>query len=285
MRTRAQGARRREPVLLRREHVGRAMERDTARRLAVKSYAYAFSTREEGQRIGEKMARMSVGQKADRVLKLLLGLRKPRVVEALRQYGFTDADRLEGLRLLGALTEGRLGMRGPVTQDPSLLRRLDEWENRWFPITSASLKSRFPEVHEWLFLNLTQQEGAAVVLSVGTFMQRFGKMATEPSLGARGAEAVAFLEQRGFNASAVRAATELLTELGSAEPTDVLSEIDPVAASAAETAMWQWYLEWGEIARVAVRDRKLLRELGFLNYKAPDETEEGQAEDEQALNE
>jgi hypothetical protein len=29
--------------------------------------------------------------------------------------------------------------------------------------------------------------------------------------------------------------------------------------------LWGWYLEWSAIARVAVRDRRLLRALGFLN--------------------
>jgi hypothetical protein len=49
---------------------------------------------------------------------------------------------------------------------------------------------------------------------------------------------------------------------------------DPAAQEAAEKAMWSWYLEWGEIARVAVTDRKLRRELGFLNHKRPVTDEE-----------
>jgi hypothetical protein len=94
------------------------------------------------------MAKITIGQKAERVLKLLLGLRNPRVAEALKHYGFSDKDLNEGWRVLQALTQGKLSVRGPARQDPALLQRLDEWENRWFPVASASLKSRFPDVHE-----------------------------------------------------------------------------------------------------------------------------------------
>jgi len=31
-----------------------------------------------------------------------------------------------------------------------------------------------------------------------------------------------------------------------------------------EAAMWAWYLEWSQIARVAIKQRSLLKELGFL---------------------
>jgi hypothetical protein len=38
------------------------------------------------------MARLTLGQKADRVLKLLLGLRNARIAEALSAHGFTNED-------------------------------------------------------------------------------------------------------------------------------------------------------------------------------------------------
>jgi len=44
--------------------------------------------------------------------------------------------------------------------------------------------------------------------------------------------------------------------------------------------MRNWYLEWGEIARVAVTDRRLLRELGFLNAKRPVAQEEAEVGEE-----
>ena len=38
------------------------------------------------------MAKLTIGQKAERVLELLMGLRHPRVASTLAAYGFTEAD-------------------------------------------------------------------------------------------------------------------------------------------------------------------------------------------------
>lgn len=224
------------------------------------------------------MAKLSIGQKAERVLKLLLGLRNARVAEALRQYGFKETDLAEGWRLLQALTAGRLQARGALKQDPALLARLDEWENRWFPIAGATLRGRYPAVNDWLFLNLSQTEGPAVVISVGTFVARLNAMATDASLGAQGKEARDLLAARGLSADTAQVAQTLLTALGTAEPALPSQPVDVVTQEAAESAMWAWYLEWGEIARVAVTDRRLLRELGFLKTKRPLAQEEEEPE-------
>lgn len=222
------------------------------------------------------MAKLSIGQKAERLLKLLLGLRNARVVEALRQYGFKDSDLAEGWRLLQALTTGRLLVRGPSKRDPALLLQLDAWENRWFPIAAATLRGNYPDVYDWLFLNLSQTDGDGVVISTSTLIARLEQMPTEPSLGTRGAEARAVLTERGFTPSTLQIAETLLAALGTTAAAQPASPVDSAAQEAAEKAMWAWYLEWGEIARVAITDRKLLRELGFLNYKRPvtDEVEE-----------
>ena len=34
-------------------------------------------------------------------------------------------------------------------------------------------------------------------------------------------------------------------------------------AAKAEEAMWSWYLEWSQIARVAISQRALLKQMGF----------------------
>lgn len=221
------------------------------------------------------MAKLTVGQKAERVLKLLLGLRNPRIAEALHHYGFKESDRDEGWQRLRALTGDKLSTRAPQKQDPTLLTELDAWENRWFPVAGASLRGRFPAVNEWLFLNLTQQDGPTVVISVGTLLERLARMATEPSLGKDGAQALELLAQRGLNAGTIQVAKDLLAKLGSAAPAEPASQPDPEAQAKAEGLMWDWYLEWGEIARVAVSERRLLRELGFLNAKRPVGEEDG----------
>jgi hypothetical protein len=229
------------------------------------------------------MAKLTIGQKAQRVLKLLLGLRNARIAEALGAYGFTKTDLDDGWKLLKALTGGRLSQLPSGRRDPTLLDKLDEWENRWFPVASASLAHRYPDVHAWLFLNLAQTEGAEVIVSVGTLLDRLNAMASEPSLGSAGAEARNLLAQRGLNAATLEVAQNLLAQAGSTAPATTPTPMDAEAAAKAEQAMWNWYLEWGEIARVAVKDRRLLRELGFLNLKRSlaEEIEEDVADDVQ----
>ena len=50
----------------------------------------------------------------------------------------------------------------------------------------------------------------------------------------------------------------------------------------AEKRLWSWYLEWSVIARAAIRDRRLLRSLGFLRVvrKAGGEVEEVVSDEE-----
>jgi hypothetical protein len=228
------------------------------------------------------VAKLNMGQKAERVLKLALGMRLARVVAALRDYGFTEADRELGWSLLKALTLGKLSYKPVTKQDPELIQQLDTWENRWFPIAAASLRTRFPDVYAWLFLNLAQTEGPEVVVSVGTFVNRLERMASEA--GPQGAAARTLLVDRGLTVSTVEVAQDLLKKLGTTSIEPVVSD-DPQAQIDAENAMWDWYLEWSEIARVAIKDRKLLRELGFLSVKrrkAAGEEEEEVSEDEAA---
>jgi hypothetical protein len=41
----------------------------------------------------------------------------------------------------------------------------------------------------------------------------------------------------------------------------------PEEQTLAENAMWDWYLEWAQIARATLHDRRLLRQLGFLERR------------------
>jgi len=215
------------------------------------------------------MARLTVGQKAERVVRLLLGMRSAHVVAALRPHGFSQEDLDEGWARLKALTDDQFDqLAPPPAQDPRWLEQLDAWENRWFPIAHASLRGRYPEAHAWLFLNLPQTSGPELVLSVGKFVQRLRAMGEDAELGEQGAAARQLLVQRGLDTEAVAEAQRLLERLQSAVAAPELPAPDPEAAAAAEAHMWSWYLEWSEIARVAISNRNLLRQLGFLRYSA-----------------
>ena len=82
---------------------------------------------------------LSLGEKAQRVLRLLMGLRNPRVSLALAAYGFSEADLNEGWTLLQALGRGKLSTIPFESTNLNLIEQLDAWENQWFPIAMASL--------------------------------------------------------------------------------------------------------------------------------------------------
>lgn len=105
---------------------------------------------------------------------MLPALRNPRIAAALTRYGFKNEDLDEGWNLLRAVTRTQLDVAPDDSPlDPDALRALDEWENQWFVIPAAPLKRRAPNVHDWLFRNLSQTDGVEVLVSVGTFLERW----------------------------------------------------------------------------------------------------------------
>lgn len=224
------------------------------------------------------MARLTTGQKAQRVVRFLLGIRRPRVVAALGSYGFSQATLDEGWTLLRGLVGERLAVpAAPVVVDPSLIDRLDEWENKWFVIAEATLGRHHPEVRDAVFLNLSRTTGPEVTVSVGTFLQRLSALAEG---SAEDQVARALLDERGLNADEVGKAREILDTLGAAEEAKP-PVVDAAAIAAAEQAMWDWYLEWSAIAQLAIKDGRLLRALGYRRGSDRAEAEEEEVEGDQ----
>lgn len=207
------------------------------------------------------MARLTIGQKAQRVLRMLMGLRHPRVATSLAAYGFNQTQLNEGWDYLRAVSGQRLAERGPRLVEPAMLERLDTFENRWFPIAQATLRRHHPEVGDWLFLNLAQTAGLEVIVSVGTFVQRLNAMERQALPGA--VEARALLAQRGLGGEELAEIERLLAKLPGVQEPAPHAGPSVEEQQAAEAAMWSWYLEWSQIARVAIHDRRLLRALGF----------------------
>jgi hypothetical protein len=217
------------------------------------------------------MAKLTIGQKAERVLTLLLALRNSRIAGALARYGFKNEDLDEGWTLLRAVTRTQLDVIADETPlDPDALRALDEWENQWFVIAAATLKRRLPPVFDWLFRNLSQTDGVEVLVSVGTFIERWDlldKASEDGGLGGDGKQAKKILGERGLTKKTIDEAKALLKKLRKIDGPVV--DAHKIAAEEAnfekaEQALWAWYLEWSAIARQAIKQRSLLLKLGFL---------------------
>jgi len=208
------------------------------------------------------MAKLSIGQKAARALEFLMGLRNRRVAGTLSAHGFGQDDLDEGWGLMKALTQDRLNVTLPAPLDQAALLALDTWENKWFPIISASLSARFPAAHALVFRNLVQTDGPEVVLSVGTLLTRLEEL----KLADGGKDALALLARRGIHETIIADAKALLGKLGTIDTTsEPQGGVSPEEEALREAALWAWYLEWSKIARTVISDRRSLRSLGYLD--------------------
>jgi hypothetical protein len=212
----------------------------------------------------------SLGDKTTRVIRFLLGLRNPRIATALSSYGFKQEDMAEGWALVQALGKGKLAILPTEPRDMETLLKLDAWENQWFPIAAAALERRFPAAAAKFFLNLQQTEGPEVAVSVRTFADRYDELAAgSEKYGAEAKKAQELLASRGLTPVVVNEAKALLTMLTHvAPPTAPISfEEQEAELARAEDTLWSWYLEWSRIARVAIKQRVLLKQLGFLTTR------------------
>ena len=140
--------------------------------------------------------------------------------------------------------------------------RVDAWENRWFPIVDATLARRFPAVHARVFLNLARTGGPRVLITVGLMLDRLHALAAAADDESQAAWAL--LTRRGLTAAVLEEAHTALAETMRLpdQPAVPVAGVEATVARA-EGELWGWYLEWSQIARVAVKDRRLLAQLGF----------------------
>lgn len=224
------------------------------------------------------MSRLTISQKAQRVLRFAMGLRSPRAHGALSQHGFTERDLQEGLTLLGSVVQMRTAPQ-PVRRTGELVRQVDEFENEWFPIVRAVLARHYPGIGELLLANIGSAQGVTVTLTVGTFVERLQALGEGAApYGADGVAARELLAKRGLTESVIDGVVATLQQLSQ------LSEhpmaYTPEEIRAVEEAMWAWYLEWSAIARATITSRAVLRRLGFLRSRNGGGSDELEAEAE-----
>lgn len=215
------------------------------------------------------MARLSVGQKAQRVLKFLTALTNPLIVVRLAGFGLDQSQVDKGWTLLRGASSASLDLSPAAVQaNAKAIVELDTWENFWFPIIQTILRVRFPAAEAWVFRNLTQQEGQNVVLSVGTLLERLDALCRNDDLPAEvsvdAAAALALLGERGLTTAVLDDARRLLVEIGQIKSITLSDpEAQKAARQEAEKQMWAWYLEWSAIAQRVITNRRHLRSLGY----------------------
>jgi hypothetical protein len=215
------------------------------------------------ERVADVMAKTSISQKCQRVVKFMVAMRRPKVAALLIAHGFTALDLEEGFALLRAVSGMQMAT-DATAEEPKLLARLRAYEKQWFKITRAALEHHHPEIARLLFAKLTPVQGAQVTLSVTAFVARIDELGKANSAyGPDAAAARVLLERRGLTAERLAEGHALVDEITAVRAAPV-PQVSAEAQRAAETAMWHWYLEWSKVARAVITDRRALRALGFL---------------------
>ncbi|WP_438024321.1 hypothetical protein [Sorangium sp. So ce233] len=218
----------------------------------------------------------------ERATKFLTGMGAVAAIRTLMaDAGMTDDDILEGRTLLlDVLAAPRKVGAAPDTDDARAQRaattELDQWDEPNFARHGASLRRRFPDVHAYVFKDLSPSTGTAAVQGVATFLARIDALESgaDPDRAATkqsDKKAVAFLATRGLD-KAERKRLKGLVDVALG-PTSVL----PAATEVPETARRRealarlrgWFDEWSTTARVVVKKRGYLIRLGLANRKAP----------------
>lgn len=229
------------------------------------------------------MAKISRNEKLGQMLALLTASQKKKIAKALAKHGFTSDEYAKGWTLFKNAVGASFAFAEiqPNLAEQSLdLKALDEWENKWFPIISATLEANFPELYTRIFSNLTQTDGVWLIPSVELLLERLATLVDDDA-SQEDKDAHELLIKRGLTSDVVNEAKQLITKLktldededdGDADAGDASDEDAAKAAKKdAEDAMWAYYKEWSAIARVAIKSKKQLKQLGFLK-KAPKST-------------
>jgi hypothetical protein len=117
-----------------------------------------------------------------------------------------------------------------------------------------------------------------VAVAVKAFVERVEALESGDSPFAdEGVAARALLGARGLTVE--RVAEAKATGAGLATLVVDTGSVSTAELGSAEKAMWSWYLEWSTIARVAIKERYILRALGFRRKQSAEEAEGGEGQE------
>lgn len=224
------------------------------------------------------------------VLRFLVNVQQATLAPVAAANGYDAAEHAEGLRLYRtAMGDGLplpvvfgLAAPSPAASAPTItpeIRRIDAFENLWFPRTRAIIRRVVPEASRErfeasFFHELAQQPlGPGVVGSVRTWIFRVEALDASAEPGAP--EVIAALRKRGLTPAAV-AEMKALVE----SQTAFVAPAAPAAPSPAEASLAEarverqralaslraWYNDWSTTLR-SVYDRRQLLQLGFIAPK------------------
>jgi len=136
---------------------------------------------------------------------------------------------------------------------------LAELQAAWFPVVDASLEASFPVAHERIFRNLVRGVGPDLYVSMQTLHDRVEDLfaSTEPA----DAAASELLRSRGLTPETLGDIADAIARFQTlTAPVDPLSQEE---VEKAEKDLSDFCNEWSKITRSVIKDRRLLRAMGF----------------------
>jgi len=221
------------------------------------------------------------------VQRFLVNVSAPDIAPVALALAYDGAEHAEGWRLFGLAAGTSRPLEHSISAAQRVIamsgdeqrlgfRRLDEFENRWFPRTEAALRRFVDAKHReaavtGFFADMPQQaEGPLVVGSVEKFLARFAQLAGSSAPGA--AAAHASLARRGLDADTLGAIAALVTKL-KAQPAAACEAVSEqqrqdsaICQRAALDPLRLWYRDWAETFRGTVGYHVAVR-LGIREVK------------------
>lgn len=209
------------------------------------------------------------------------------IFSQLQTRGYSKLIHRDGWRLLQAASN--VGVVADDTPDiapevADAIAKLDDLDDEWYQIITASLKYEYPDQLAIVIGDKKPARGAGAVLNMSSFSQGLNVLESSPERAATreaDAKALELIAPRGIGAKE-RAAVAALLEKAMSTPEAKPRSPEEIAAAdeayvRALGALRQWYDVWSTIARVAVRRRDRLIQLGLAHRKSPAEPEEPEA--------
>jgi hypothetical protein len=239
-------------------------------------------------------------QKLGKCQRLLVNMQNSEIATFAMEFGYDSNEHKQGWALWETAAGAKRPLnhflshqlleksQGEISSTKRLINELDEFENKWFPITRRTL-ARFVEApHKEVFLEGFFQDmpqvprGPMVVGSVTKFMQRLADLKTNKTPGA--SKAYESLVRKGLNEKLQKAIQGILKEAGQVSKTTLAST--PVSVEELEKAekaqlqayeeLMLWYQDWFTVFRSSLPYR-MQRSLGLIshNNRKTNEKKEG----------
>lgn len=198
------------------------------------------------------------------------------ILIALAARGYTKEIHQQGWDLVQAASGFRpIKTRSPNQDAVDALNIVDAWDEPTFDFAQGALQFEFPEQYDFVFEELSAQQGVGALVSSAKFLDRLdelerGRANVDAATKEKDKAAVAHLATRKIDA-AERARIRAL--IGTARGV----KEDPVAAPAADVSteiraaqlkLYAWYSEWRRVAARVITRRDYLIQLGIAERRS-----------------